>query len=154
MSVGTGGAPELTSLPMRGGWGGYLPPLTLCGGAWVVSSGDTAGAVAGLGFVGLCICAATSLAAAVTATAARASEPSLLSMFASPDPHCSLASPALVRTDSGYWMTGQDGLPKTTYRTSVCFPVLGGACLFTPNPKAVNRLPGSFVVGGARRIVT
>src|SRR5579859_3636094 len=31
--VGTGGALELTSLSMRGGWCGYFPPSTLCAGA-------------------------------------------------------------------------------------------------------------------------
>ena len=36
--VGTGGAPELTSLSIRGGRGGYRPPSTLCGGTWLVPS--------------------------------------------------------------------------------------------------------------------
>src|SRR5262249_1754845 len=49
----------------------------------------------------------------------------------------------------GYRMIGQEGLPKRTYRTLVFFPVFGGVCLLTPNPKAVKRLPGSFSVGGA-----
>jgi hypothetical protein len=56
--------------------------------------------------------------------------------------------------NSGYSMIGQEGLPKRTYRTSVLFPVFGGVCLLTPKPKAVKRLPGSFRVSGARRIVT
>src|SRR5262249_38972881 len=54
----------------------------------------------------------------------------------------------------GYRMIGQEGLPKRTYRTLVFFPVFGGVCLLTPNPKAVKRLTGSFAVGGPRRIVT
>jgi hypothetical protein len=56
--------------------------------------------------------------------------------------------------NSGYLMIAQEGLPKRTYRTSVIIPVFGGVCLLTPKPKAVKRLPGSFWVAGARRIVT
>src|SRR5947208_8806223 len=37
--VGTGGAPELTSLSIRGGRGGYRPPSTFCEGTWLVPSG-------------------------------------------------------------------------------------------------------------------